>query len=86
VGGQRHDPAALPPGKVPLPFYRRLDASGPVFTGAENLDPIGIRSPDRQGERTGAYRVLTETPEGKRPVGSPGPSWEDNIKMDLQAV
>jgi hypothetical protein len=57
-----------------------------VCKGAENRDPIGIRSPDRQGERTGDYTVLMETPEGKRPVGSPRPSWEDNIKMDLQAV
>jgi len=24
VGGQRHDPAALPPGKIRYPFYRRL--------------------------------------------------------------
>ena len=24
VGGQRHAPAALPPGKVRYPFYRRL--------------------------------------------------------------
>ena len=25
-------------------------------------------------------------PEGKRPVGRPRRRWEDNIKMDLQAV
>ena len=24
VGGQRHAPAALPPGKTPYPLYRRL--------------------------------------------------------------
>jgi len=24
--------------------------------------------------------------EGKRPLGRPGVRWEDNIKMDLQAV
>ena len=25
-------------------------------------------------------------PEGKRPLGRPRSSWEDNIKMDLQEV
>jgi len=25
VGGQRHAPAGLPPGKTPYPLYRRLD-------------------------------------------------------------
>ena len=33
------------------------------------------------GER-GAYRVLVEKPEGKRPLGR----WVDNIRMDLQEV
>ena len=27
-----------------------------------------------------------EKPEGKRPLGRPRRSWEDNIKMDLQEV
>ena len=36
------------------------------------------------GERIGVYRVLVETPEGKRPLGSHRRRWEDNIKMDLQ--
>jgi hypothetical protein len=27
VGGQRHAPAALPPGKTRYPLYRRLDGS-----------------------------------------------------------
>ena len=39
-----------------------------------------------QGERRGAYRVLVEKPEGKRPLGRPRHRWEDNIKMDLQEV
>ena len=38
VGGQRHGPAALPPGKTWYPLYRRLRGPpGPVWTGAENL-------------------------------------------------
>jgi hypothetical protein len=41
VGGVRHTLAALPPD-------RRPDwASGPVWTGAENLAPTRIRSPNR---------------------------------------
>ena len=30
--------------------------------------------------------VLVGKPEGKRPLGRPRRSWEDNIKMDLQEV
>ena len=32
------------------------------------------------------HRVLVGKPEGKRPLGRPRSRWEDNIKMDLQAV
>ena len=38
------------------------------------------------GERKGAYRVLAEKPEGRRPLERPTRKWEDNIKMDLQDV
>jgi hypothetical protein len=38
------------------------------------------------GERRGAYRYLVRKPEGKRPLRRPRRRWEDNIKMDLQAV
>ena len=38
------------------------------------------------GERRGAYRALLGNPEGKRPLGRPRRSWEDNIKMDVQEV
>ena len=40
VGGQRHAPAALPPGKTRYQLYRKL--GGPellVWTGAEILAP-----------------------------------------------
>jgi len=40
----------------------------------------------RMGERRGAYRVLVEKPEGKRPLGRSRRRWEDNIKMDLLEV
>jgi hypothetical protein len=38
------------------------------------------------GEESGVHRVLVEKPEGKRPLGKPRRTWEDNIKMDLQEV
>jgi hypothetical protein len=38
------------------------------------------------GEGRGAYRILVERPEGRRPLGRPRHRWEDNIKMDLQEV
>jgi len=40
----------------------------------------------RMGEKTGVYRVLVGTPEGKRPLGRPRRSWKDNIKMDFQEL
>jgi hypothetical protein len=49
-GGE--SPAARPgrftPGKDPVPIVQETGwAPGPVWTGAENLVPTGIRSPDR---------------------------------------
>ena len=38
------------------------------------------------GERRGAYGVLVDKPEGRRPLGRPRHSWEDNIKMDIHEV
>jgi hypothetical protein len=40
----------------------------------------------RMGEKRGACRVLLGKPKGKRPLGRPRRTWEDNIKMDLQRV
>jgi hypothetical protein len=40
----------------------------------------------RMGEVRSGHRVLVGKPEGKRPLGRPRRSWEDNIKMDLQEV
>jgi len=38
------------------------------------------------GDSRGAYRVLVGIPEGKRPLVRPRCRWEDNIKIDFQAV
>ena len=43
VGGQRHAPAVLPPGKNPVPIVQEAGwAPGTVWTGAENLSPPGF--------------------------------------------
>jgi hypothetical protein len=37
------------PGKDPVPIVQEVGwAPGPVWTGAENLDPTEVRSPDLQ--------------------------------------
>jgi len=38
----------------------------------------------RMREKSGVYRILMGKPQGKRPLGRPSHSWEDNIEMDLQ--
>ena len=56
--GQRHAPAALYPGKVPVPIVQEAGwVPGPVWTGEENLALTGIRSPDRQARRQSLYRL-----------------------------
>ena len=58
LGGQRHAPAALPPGNTRYPSYRRLGGlPEPFWTGAENLASTGIRSPDRPARRQLLYRL-----------------------------
>jgi hypothetical protein len=38
------------------------------------------------GEKRNLYRLLVGKPEGKSPLGRPGSSWMDNIKMDLLEI
>ena len=58
VGGQRHAPAALPHGKDQVPIVQEAGrAPGPVWTGAENLAPTGIRYPDRPARSESLYRL-----------------------------
>ena len=58
VGVQHHAPTALPPGNNPVPIVQeagwapRLD-----WTGAENIAPTGIRSPDRPAHSESLYRL-----------------------------
>jgi hypothetical protein len=36
------------------------------------------------GEGRGAYRILVGRLEGRRPLGRPRRSWEDNITMEVK--
>ena len=46
------------PGKVPVPIVQEAGwAPGPVRTGAGNLAPTGIRSPDRPARSQSLYRL-----------------------------
>ena len=65
VGGQRHAQTALLPGKTRFLLYRRLGwAPEPVWTGAENLAPTGIRSLDRPVRSKSLYRLSYLGPTG----------------------
>ena len=60
VGGQHHAPAALPPGKDPLPIVQEVgQAPGPVWNGEKNLASTGIRSPDHPA-CSGSYMVYVQ--------------------------
>ena len=46
------------PGKDPVPIVQEAGwAPGPVWTGAENLAPTGIRSPDHPARTQSLYRL-----------------------------
>jgi hypothetical protein len=46
------------PGKDPVPTVQEAGwAPGPVWTGAENLAPNGVRSPDRPARNQSLYRL-----------------------------
>jgi hypothetical protein len=46
----------------------------------------GVGYVTRMGDRRGACRVLARKLEGRRPLGRPRHTWEDNIKMDFEEV
>ena len=37
-------------------------------------------------EGRSAFKILTDKPTGKRPLGRPRRRWEDNIRMNLEKV
>jgi len=38
------------------------------------------------GKRRGAYRILEEKHEEKRPLGRPRCRWDENFKMNFQEI
>ena len=63
VGGQRHAPGRFTPGTDPVPFLQEAGwAPGPIWTGAENLAPTGIRSPDCPAHSKSLYRLRSPGP------------------------
>ena len=55
----------LTPGKDPVPVLQEARwASGPVWTGAENLAPTRIRSPYRPVLKRSLYRLSYPAPCG----------------------
>ena len=56
-------PGRFTPAKDPVPIVQEAGwAPGPVWTGAENLAPTGIRSPDRPAGSESLYRLSYRGP------------------------
>jgi hypothetical protein len=76
MGGQRHAPATLPPGKRTVPILWEAEwAPGSVWTGVENLAPTWIRSPDCPALSESLYRL-----------SYPGPMTPDNNTTNLYNI
>ena len=54
LGGQRHAPATLPPGKTLYPLQRWLQGR---YGRMRKISPIRIRSPDRQARSKSLYQL-----------------------------
>ena len=63
AGGQRHAPAALPPGKTRYPLYRKLGGPQGRSERVKKISPhTGIRSPDRPVRSESLYRLRYTSP------------------------
>ena len=66
VGGQRHAPVALLPGKRPDAHLIGSWADpGPVWTGVGYLSFTGIRSEDRPARSDSLYRLRSPGPHNR---------------------
>jgi len=58
VGGQRHAPAALPPGKTRYPLYRRLGGPQGRSGRETKISPLpGFDPPERPARSEALYRL-----------------------------
>jgi len=56
MGGQRHAPAALPPGRGTVPIVQEEGwAPGPVWARRENVTLAGIQTPNRPAPLASRY-------------------------------
>ena len=63
VGGQRHAPAALPPGKARYPLHRRLGGPQGWSGRVQKISPpTEIRSTDRPARSESLYRLSYRGP------------------------
>ena len=63
-GWSTQRPGRFTPGNDPVPIVQEAgQAPGPVWTGAENLAPTGIRSPDRPAGSESLYRLSYRGPQ-----------------------
>jgi hypothetical protein len=87
VGGQRHAPAALPPGKIRYSLYRRLGKpqgrSGQV---RKISPPTGIRSPDRPARSKSLYRLRYRGPVAPASKLKPETIYTDMFKVDFLSI
>jgi len=61
--GSTPRPGRFTPGKDPVPIVQEAGwAPGPVWTGAENLAPTGIRPPDRPESSQSLYPTTLHGP------------------------
>jgi len=57
VGGQRHTPAPLPPGKTRCPLYRRLSGDQGRSVEVREISPTPGFDPDRPTRSESLYRL-----------------------------
>jgi hypothetical protein len=64
-------PGRFTPANYPVPVvYEAGWATWPVWTGAENFTPNGIRSPDRPDRSESLYQLSYPGPSSKNPGGA----------------
>jgi len=66
VGGQRHAPADLLPGKTPYPLHKGLGGSQDRSGRVRKISPpppTGIQSPDRPTRSQSLYRLRCPSPQ-----------------------
>ena len=44
------------------------------------------RARSQNGGRQACFQIVTGKPTGKRPLGWPRCTWEDNIRMDIEEI